>query len=182
MLNKSIALSLVACLLITACSDDKGAESNKNTVQKVTKINKAFAKRDTNNDGQISRKEFVNFAVTRAESKPLKIDTNSDASVSMEEFTASKEKLQEKLKAQGMSEQEITDRIAKQYAGFDVNKDGSVTTSEFVQRLATHTFISKDSNKDNKLTPEEFMAKPAQKAQASSLKASAPALQETVTK
>ena len=167
MIKQGIVITLAAAVLLGGCSDDKGqTQKKKGTEQTVAKINKAFASRDANSDGKISHKEFIDFAKAQAQSKPPKIDADTNGVISMEEFTASKAKMQQRLQGEGVTDKEIAERIAKQYAALDINKDGSLATEEYVQRRAARTFRSKDSDKNKFLSETEFTAKPSSSPEA----------------
>ena len=174
MLKKYLALSLIAAttLVMNGCSDDdkkaakKKAAPQEQKAENATKAETPFAQRDTDKDGKLSRKEYVNFARTQAEKQFAKIDSDSDSKINKKEFRASRAKLVEKLEAKGLDAKEINKRLAEQLAAIDEDGNGTLSQEEYVTRQlsqAKKSFKTKDANGNEFLSPKEFSSEPEPK-------------------
>ena len=166
-MKHTLALGVLMVLVLSACSDDKGtnqpsaSKSKPANAQRAEKIRMAFTQSDTDKDGKMSHEEFVVYANTLAASRFGKFDSNLDNAVDAEEFKASKVKMQQRLEAKGVAATEIAERIARQFASFDIDNIGSLTLAEYAQRIVELQFEKKDKDSDGYLTAEEFLGRSA---------------------
>lgn len=99
-------------------------------------------KMDSNNDGQITRQEFLDAKMKSAEQQFTGMDTDANGVISASELNASR-----------MGRHE---RFGKIYDRIDANRDGNVTRDES-QTAWTRWFSKMDQNGDGLVTANEVM-------------------------
>jgi Ca2+-binding EF-hand superfamily protein len=103
--------------------------------------NKMFSKYDTNEDGYLNEKEYVDVALSRFD----RADDNEDGTVTKDEL---KDNRIAKI---------IPDFIDNYFKKNDLNSDGIVTKNEIINQTK-EDFVSSDIDGDSKLTKDEMKA------------------------
>ena len=99
---------------------------------------------DTDNDGQVTKDEYVAYKTKKAERKFARMDKNSDGTVDVEEHASCK---RNKHKRRG----------GRIFHHMDSNDDGNVTQAESYEAWLTW-FKRIDANADDVVSSEEVQA------------------------
>ena len=104
-----------------------------------------FKKMDSNSDGKIGQKEYLENKKARVTRKFDRLDINGDGTISRDEFLDAK-----------------IDRAARRFKRMDKDRDGSISPSEFVARKyrrksGERIFKKLDGNGDGTVTRDESL-------------------------
>lgn len=97
-MNKTLFSALAVALLVASPALAQEGGKKFDPAKAEAKHAERFAKTDTNNDGVISRDEFLASHAKRAEEMFTKIDADNDGKVTKDEMKAGHEKMRADMK------------------------------------------------------------------------------------